>query len=64
MTGCLKSEAQALVYKDESRKYFEEVSIDNWSKIVILYLTTIQLTKKLWLLLCSKLLHQNFLKWM
>ncbi len=34
-TGCLKSEAQALVFRGESRECFVEVHIDNRSKIVI-----------------------------
>ncbi len=29
-TGCLKSEAQVLVFRGESRKCFLEVIIDNW----------------------------------
>jgi hypothetical protein len=30
------SEAQALIFKDESREYFVEVRIDNQSNIVII----------------------------
>jgi hypothetical protein len=34
--GVLKSEAQALVFKDEGRQCFVEVHIDNRSKIIII----------------------------